>query len=137
MAGATLRHKMRLKTGMAAGVVHAPPGYIEKLAAPKGTSVKTDLKAGPFDWLQIFVRSQPELDALAGRLMSALKPQGLLWLSFPKGTSKIQTDLTRDRGWDALKGLPLKWINLISVDDTWSAFALRPYKPGEQQQSFR
>ena len=30
-----------------------------------------------------------------------------------------------------------KLVNLISVDETWSAFALRPYKPGEKRQSFR
>jgi hypothetical protein len=53
------------------------------------------------------------------------------------GLSKIQTDLTRDVGWDALQQANLKWVNLISVDPTWSAFCLRPYKPGEPRQSFR
>ena len=51
--------------------------------------------------------------------------------------SKIQTDLTRDKGWESLSKLDLKWITLISVDETWSAFALRPYKPGEARQAFR
>ena len=37
---------------------------------------------------------------------------------------------------DALRALDLKWINLISVDETWSAFSLRPYKPGDERQSF-
>ena len=44
---------------------------------------------------------------------------------------------TRDKGWDALQPLDLKWITLISVNETWSAFSLRPYKPGEERQSFR
>ena len=55
----------------------------------------------------------------------------------PKGSSKIQTDLTRDKGWDVLQGLNLKWLTLVSVDDTWSAFALRPYRAGEPRQTFR
>jgi hypothetical protein len=67
----------------------------------------------------------------------ALKPESLLWVSFPKGTSKIQTDLTRDKGWEALHAADLKWVNLISVDDTWSAFGMRPYKPGEERQAWR
>jgi len=71
------------------------------------------------------------------QVRDALKPASTLWITFPKGTSKIQTDLTRDQGWDSLRSLDLKWINLISVDDTWSAFALRPYKSGEERQSFR
>ena len=61
----------------------------------------------------------------------------MLWISFPKGTSKIQTDLTRDKGWEILQELELKWIHLVSVNETWSAFALRPYREGEEKQSFR
>jgi hypothetical protein len=48
------------------------------------------------------------------------------WIYYPKGTSKIQTDLTRDKGWDALlKHDELQWISLISFDDTWSSFGMR------------
>jgi hypothetical protein len=61
----------------------------------------------------------------------------MLWISFPKGSSKIQTDLTRDKGWESLQTLDLKWITLVSVNETWSAFALRPYREGEEKQSFR
>ena len=87
--------------------------------------------------MQIFVRSKAELEALAPKLMGALKPVSALWICFPKGTSKIQSDLRRDKGWDSILALDLKWINLISVTDTWSAFSLRPYKEGEKRQSFR
>jgi hypothetical protein len=70
-------------------------------------------------------------------VVRALRPESLLWISFPKGTSKIQTDLTRDKGWGSLKKYDLKWVNLISVDETWSAFALRPLKKGEKKQDWR
>jgi hypothetical protein len=92
---------------------------------------------GKFDWIQIFVKSKAELDGLAPRAARALKPGSMLWISFPKGSSKIQTDLTRDKGWESLQALDLKWITLVSVNETWSAFALRPYKEGEEKQSFR
>jgi hypothetical protein len=69
-------------------------------------------------------------------VVAALKPDGLLWVSFPKGSSKMQTDLTRDKGWEALHQLELKWVNLISVNAVWSAFCLRPYKPGEPCQQW-
>jgi hypothetical protein len=71
------------------------------------------------------------------KVVKALKPDSLLWLTFPKGTSKIQTDLTRDKGWDAVQQADLKWVTLISVNDTWSAFAVRPYRPGEARQAAR
>jgi hypothetical protein len=92
---------------------------------------------GQFDWIQVFVRNKAELEVLLSNIVPALKPESLLWVSFSKGSSKIQTDLTRDQGWEAVEGANLKWINLVSVDDTWSAFSLRPYKPGEPRQTFR
>jgi hypothetical protein len=50
----------------------------------------------------------------------------ICWIYYPKGTSKIQTDLTRDKGWDALlKHNHLQWVNLVSFNDTWSAFGMR------------
>ncbi len=55
-----------------------------------------------------------------------LKPGLQVWCYYPKGTSKIQTDLTRDKGWDSLlKNNDIKWLSLISVDETWSAFSFR------------
>ena len=66
----------------------------------------------------------------------ALKPMSLLWISFPKGASKLQTDLTRDKGWDSIQSTNLKWVTLISVNETWSAFGFRPARPGEALNDF-
>ncbi len=93
--------------------------------------------SGQFDWVQMFVKNKAEIDKLAPRAVKALKPERLLWVSFPKGSSQIQTDLTRDVGWEALQGRDLKWVALVSVDNTWSAFALRHHRAGEARQAFR
>jgi hypothetical protein len=89
------------------------------------------------DWIQIFVKTKAELKELFPKVVKTLKPESILWISFPKGSSKIQTDLTRDTGWEVLQKSELKWITLISVNEIWSAFAMRPYKPGEAKQNFR
>jgi hypothetical protein len=134
MPESALAKKMKLKAGTRATVVNAPAGYLKTLAPlPAGAALGEKLQ-GTSDWIQVFVTTSAELKALAPKVIDALAPQGLLWVSFPKGTSGIQTDLTRDKGWDALAAAGLKWVTLISVDDTWSAFALRPYKPGEARQ---
>lgn len=125
--------KLKLSHGAQAAILNAPPGYLDELS-PEGVSVDTTL-SGQYDWVQVFVKSQAELEALIPQVKATLKPISLLWISFPKGTSKIQTDLTRDKGWDSVKDM--KWTNLVSVNETWSAFSLRPYKPGEAKQSFR
>ncbi len=137
MADSSLARKMKLKPGQRTALVNAPEGYLKELGPlPAGVEVAEKLQ-GQFDWVQIFVKTKAEADKLVPRAIHALKPESLLWISFPKGTSKIQTDLTRDKGWDALQQADLKWVTLISVNETWSAFALRPYKPGEKRQSFR
>jgi hypothetical protein len=131
MAAKTLAEKMKLKPGQRIALINAPDGYVGELGPlPEGVEVASALR-GKFDWVQMFVKNQAEINRLAPKAVAALKPESLLWISFPKGSSKIQTDLTRDRGWDVLHDQDLKWVNLISVNEMWSAFALRPYKPGE------
>lgn len=134
MAESPLAKKMKLKSGLKAAIINAPESYVDTL---KHDTALSPTLNGKFDWIQIFVRTKAEMDALAPKATNALKPESILWISFPKGSSKIQTDLTRDKGWDILQKLDLKWVNLVSVNDTWSAFALRPYKEGEKRQSFR
>jgi hypothetical protein len=136
MAGTSLGKKMKRPPAPArAAIIHAPAGY--EAASFAGFEPAATALNGQFDWIQIFVKNKAELDSLAPKAAKALKPASVLWISFPKGSSQIQTDLTRDKGWDILDTLDLKWITLISVDETWSAFGLRPYRPGEAKQAFR
>jgi len=134
MPESSLANKMKLKPGSKAAVINAPENYLEELK--HDTEILQKL-SGKFDWLQIFAKNKKELASLAPKAAKALKPESMLWISFPKGNSKIQTDLTRDKGWEILQELDLKWITLISVNEMWSAFALRPYKEGEKKQSFQ
>jgi hypothetical protein len=130
MAENPIAKKLKLTGRQRPAVINAPKDY------DLGVDAEKKLK-GKFDFIQLFVRNKAELDKLAPKAAAALEPESILWISFPKGTSKIQTDLTRDKGWDVLKKLDLKWITLISVNDTWSAFGLRPYKEEETRQDWR
>lgn len=137
MSESALAKKMKLKPGARAAIINAPEGYQAELTPlPEGVEVKDQLE-GEFDWIQLFATSQAEFEDIGPDAIAALRSESMLWISFPKGSSKIQTDLTRDKGWDSLKGVDLRWVNLVSVNDTWSAFALRPYRPGEAKQKPR
>jgi hypothetical protein len=129
-----LAKKLKLKPGLKAAVLNAPVSYLKELKHDSEISTKLN---GKFDWIEIFAKNKKELASLAPKAAAALKPDSILWLSFPKGSSKIQTDLTRDKGWEILQTLNLKWITLVSVNENWSAFALRHYKEGEKKQAFR
>ena len=135
MAASPLARKMKLDSAKRAAIINPPEGYLTALKPlPKDLELLTELK-GKFDWVQIFVKNKAEFDKTLPKALKALAPESRIWISFPKGSSKMQTDLTRDKGWDSLKGVDLRFVNLISVTDTWSAFNLRTYKPGEERQS--
>jgi hypothetical protein len=129
----SLSHKLKLKPGLRAALLNMPDGYLVELA-PERVSIDYTL-SGQYDWVQIFVKTRAELGRIYPSLLTALKPESLLWISFPKGSSGIQTDLSRDAGWDSVQDL--KSINLVSLNPAWSAFSWRPYRPNEQRQSFR
>ena len=105
MAESPLAKKMKLKPGASAAVINTPENYLQELR--HDNEVSQSLK-GKFDWIQIFVKNKSELDTLAPKAAKALKLESILWISFPKGTSKIQTDLTRDKGWEGVQKLDLK-----------------------------
>lgn len=134
MPESALAKKLKLKPGARAAVVNAPENYVNELKHDSDISQKL---SGKFDWIQVFAKNKKELASFAPKAAAALNPNAILWLAFPKGSSKIQTDLTRDKGWEAIHDLELKFLTLVSVNDLWSAFALRPYKEGEERQSFR
>ena len=73
-----------------------------------------------------FVLDKAQMEKEVEKILKFLKGDVLLWIYYPKRTSKIQTDLTRDKGWDSLlKHGELHWISLVSFNETLSTFACR------------
>ena len=71
------------------------------------------------------MRKESELARIIPAVLRALKPDGLLWVSYPKG-AKENTDLSRDVLRDSMKEFKVNAVSLVSVDDTWSALRFRP-----------
>lgn len=135
MAAKTLVDKLKLKPGSRAALLNAPHGTISMLGnLPKGVLLQTSL-GGDFEWVLLFVRSRQELVDYFSKAAASLTKDGVLWAAFPKGSSGMQIDLTRDHGWDLTDETDLKWAILISLDENWSAFGFRRYQPGERHES--
>ena len=106
-------------------VINAPGDFEKNLGKlPKGSSIlKTVKEARQIHW---FVKNKAQLEKEVEKTIKLLKDGMVLWIYYPKTTSGIQTDLTRDKGWDKLLAhKEMQWLSLISFDDTWSAFACR------------
>ncbi len=130
----TLAQKLRIKENISLLTIHAPKNFAANLGQlPANVEISSTAKQ--YSQIHWFVLNQAQLKKEIGKLMKLLKPDVTVWVYYPKGTSGIQTDLTRDKGWDCLlaEGDRLTWISLISFDDTWSVFGFRPKNDADKK----
>jgi hypothetical protein len=120
----TLSQKLKIKEGFTLLVINAPANF-QKTLSPLPADVKIPVSAKNYDQVHWFVMNKAQMEKELNNVLKLVKDDIVCWIYYPKGTSKIQTDLTRDKGWDALRKHDLQWLSLISFDDTWSAFAMR------------
>ena len=107
-------------------IMNAPDGYTQLLGPlPAGSEVETSAE-GEFDFVQLFVHNKADIDADAETAIQVLKPGGILWFSYPKKSSKVETDITRDIGWDRLREVGWRPVSQVAIDNTWSALRFRP-----------
>jgi hypothetical protein len=107
MGDAALIKKLGIKPGQQAAVINPPDGYSDRIGPPQGVAVTTNLD-GTFDFMQLFAKDRATLDRHLKAAHAALKPGGLFWISYPKGSSKVPTDLNRDVFLEALKHLGVR-----------------------------
>jgi hypothetical protein len=126
MGQGTLAGKLRMQPGQRVLIMNAPSGYLEQLGTlPKGVDVR-DAPDGKIDFVHLFVQGIAELEELGPVALNAVTYDGLLWISYPKRSSKVKTDISRDTGWDVIAQAGLRPIMQVSVDETWSALRFRP-----------
>ena len=120
MPGTNLLKKLQYKAGMSMIVLNSPTGYIKSLGLPPQANPDREIR-GKYEFVQLFAENSQVLNHWAQRIIEAVKPEGLLWICYPKKTSGIKTDLTRDQGWQVVTDACLRGIRQVSIDPTWSA----------------
>lgn len=114
-----LAKKLRLKPEHAAAVLNPPPGYLAFLA-PGPATIVTALKPEQlYDAVQLFVNNADELRAASGAAVGALKPDGVLWVTYRKGAWKndVPAQVFADSGY--------RPVALVKIDETWTAVRLK------------
>jgi len=121
----TAAQKLRIKEGFSLLTIHAPADF-QKQLQPLPDDVKISATAKKFNQVHWFVQNKAQMEKELDTVLGLIKEEVICWVYYPKGTSKMQTDLTRDKGWDSLLNhSELTWISLISFDETWSVFGFR------------
>lgn len=72
------------------------------------------------DFAHLFVQTHADLNVESDRLIPLLKKDGMLWVSWPKGTSKLYTEINRENVRAALLSRGLVDTKVCAVNEDWS-----------------
>ncbi len=122
----TTAERLLIKPGARVRVLGQVQGAARRIdPLPEGATLVTVGEQA--DAVVLFARTSQDVVAHLRNAHSAAGLDGLLWLAYPKGSSGLPTDLTRDSMTaltDPIAGLT--GVTLVSIDETWSAMRLRP-----------
>lgn len=115
-----LLKKLRYKSGQAL-ILNAPEGYT--------LGIETGSDAGPeakFEFVQLFVNNAAEVDEWAPKAIPLLNEEAVFWITYPKQSSKVKTDINRDTLAEQMqKNTAYRPVSNVAVDDKWSALRFR------------
>ena len=121
----TVAEKLLVKEGYRVSIVNPPTDYAGTLGRLPERVTSVEHGESNLDLIQLFVSSRKQLEASLPSLKTALKGNGLLWITYPKGTSKVKVDVNRDTIAAYAKSIGLQEVAMVSIDDTWSALRLK------------
>lgn len=123
-SGTPLAKKLGIPDGESFVTLGAPENYDALVAPlPKGTKRTTRAGKSPA-FVHLFTAKKSELAASLKDLRKSLTQDGVVWVSWPKKTSKVATDITEDV--IRAVALPMGFVDVkvCAVDETWSGLKL-------------
>lgn len=127
-SGTPLAKKLSLKDGMRVWRDGMPDSVAEAIEAEGLQLDRLPAPSQPIDAAHIFVTERAALEAKLRQLMPLLAPAGFIWVSWPKKTSKMATDITEDVIRDVCLPMGLVDVKVCAVDATWSGLKLMKRK---------
>ena len=123
-SGTPLAKKLGIKEGSRVHAAGAPPGYAAALEPwPAGASMVGRIDART-DIVHLFDTSRARLEKSIRAALAKLKPDGAIWVSWPKKSSRVPTDITEDTIREIALPMGLVDIKVCAVDAVWSGLKL-------------
>ena len=120
-----LAQKLHIKPGKSWLFYNAPANYTELLdPLPEGATINF-APEGEFDGVQLFVINSAELIANLKIIAPLLRPDTVFWVTYPKKSSGIESDLEMMGNWDEPTKYGLRPVGTAAVNETWTAIRLR------------
>lgn len=118
-SGTPLHKKLGIKAGHRAWFSGAPDGYETELHKA-GDFERVKKLARGLDFLHLFANDRAVLHGALPKLRDSLKSDGIFWISWPKKSSGVQTDLDENVVRDLGLKAGLVDVKVCAVDETWS-----------------
>jgi len=123
-SGTPLAKKLGYKEGHNVRLINPPDNYLDLLATlPHHINFKTERKTKK-DLIHFFTRNLKELESEISLLKNEIAPAGIIWVSWPKKSSKIETDLSEDKIRETALANGLVDVKVCAVDEVWSGLKL-------------
>jgi hypothetical protein len=123
-SGRSVVQKLGVKPGFRIFVDGAPDSYDDVIGPlPADVALAPRLKA-PLDMVHVFAKQAAALRKKLPACREAIAPDGMVWVSWPKKSSGVTTDVTESVVRDTALALGLVDIKVCAIDDTWSALKL-------------
>jgi len=120
----SLSAKLGIKPGHRIHVVNAPRD-LDSLYAPLPDGVAwTGANARRLDIVHLFTQSRSELQRQLPRALRRIRQDGVIWVSWPKKSSGVTTDVTEDVVRQVALPLLLVDVKVCAVDAIWSGLKL-------------
>jgi hypothetical protein len=124
-SGTPLWKKLGYRPGARAFVLGAPAGYRKLLELPALVKVTWPARRGKgMGFVHVFSTRARELEGELARLRRGIAPDGVVWVSWPKKASRVQTDVTEDRIREIALPMGFVDVKVCAVDEIWSGLKL-------------
>jgi len=118
-SGTPLVKKLGIKSGFNVAFVNAPRDFAHNLDLPVNVTINLKTRK-PLDFALLFVRGEKELTVGFPQYAARLDPAGMLWVSWPKKSSGVITDLSETNVRTIGLAAGLVDVKICAVDDVWS-----------------
>ena len=119
-SGTPLPKKLGIKDGFRVQFAAAPPEVLVELKAALAACQVIGDNKEPLDFVQVFTKSKAELTKEFKRITRQLAPAGMLWVSWPKKSSGVATDLDENIVREIGLAVGLVDVKVCAVTDVWS-----------------
>jgi len=123
-SGTPLAKKLGIKGGFHIELVNPPPYYFDLFTDLPADINLTDDASTKKDFIHFFTKSEEDYLRNLPILKEQLKPNGMIWVSWPKKASKVVTDITENKIRDYAIEIGLVDIKVCAVDEIWSGLKL-------------